>query len=275
MPTNSANDSSAAHAALAESAVWASVAQRWRQADRQAVWSDLPPIEAIVIPEVDPRDDLEKRARRWSYPLADGDLADLARFAAALAQTEGEAWRAEDRVLATRAFEERRFLAADRVLPWAVPWLRAVARCFPESRSIAEETAVDLLDIGERHRPAPLLTGGEGLFPPGCDSFGPVDVPPDLAARVVTLWGGLVVFRRSLESVTGRSPSSRVVLRPWLDDPDFIDTVATWYEVTAVRWLRLASAFPGTARLWHEMANRAQQTAESAKSMLQNRRLGP
>lgn len=262
MRISSATEPPAATAAYAEAELWATIAARWRSDEHPTIWRDLPPIETEVIPDVDPRSDLERRARRWSYPLQEGDLADLARFAAALAQTEGGAWQEDDGVLATQTFEERRFLVADRILPWAVPWLRAAARCFPEVRDTAEAAASDLLDIGERHRPAPALTGAEGLFPPGYDSYGPADQPSDLGDRIVSLWGGLVVFRRSIESVTGAGQTARSMPQEWRDGSD---TVATWYEVTAIRWRNLAKRYRGTARLWDELAERARRTAESAK----------
>ena len=260
MPTNSAAD-----AARRESAVWAAIADRWHPDRNREIWEDLPAAEALVIPEVDSGVDLKKRARRWSYPLESGDLSDLARFAAALAQTESDAWRDGDRVIATQAFEERRFLAADRVLPWAIPWLRAVSRCFPSSRKTAHGAAHMLLDIGDRHRPAPILTGSEGLFPPGYDSYGPADQPLDTSARLTSLWGGLVVLRRSLESITGETRDKRTLSAQWREDPSLRDAVATLYEVTAARWRRLADRHPGTARFWNELAIRAARTAQIAK----------
>jgi hypothetical protein len=245
--------------------VWAAIADRWHPDRNREVWADVPAVETLVIPEVDPSTDLEKRVRRWSYPLERSDLADLARFAAALAQTEGESWAGGDRVLATQAFEERRFLAADRILPWAVPWLRAVGRCFPSSRETADAAAQMLLDIGDRHRPAPMLTGSEGLFPPGYDSYGPADQPFDISARMTSLWGGLVVLRRSLESIRDETRDERIVPTEWWEDPSFRDAVTTWYGVTATRWRHLADRHPGTARLWNELASRALRTAEIAK----------
>jgi hypothetical protein len=245
--------------------VWASLAERWHPDHHREIWNDLAPFETLVIPQTDPSSDLEKRAQRWSYRFERSDLSDLALFAAALAEAEGEAWRSGDGVIATQAFEERRFLAADRVLPWAIPWLRAVARCFPDSRESADKAATALLEIGDRHRPAPLLTGSEGLFPPGHDSYGPVDIPVSTADRVVSLWGGLVVFRRSLESITGVAQSSRVLSGESFNNADIAATIATWYEVTAMRWRRLADRHAGTARLWQELADRAERTVESAK----------
>lgn len=260
MPT-----SSAASAARRETAAWAAIAERWHADDNREIWDDVPGAERAVIPEVDPLSDLEKRAGRWSYPLQRRDLSDVALFAAALARTEAEAWASGDGVLATQAYEERRFLAADRVLPWAVPWLRAVSRCFPSSRKTADGAAHMLPDIGDRHRPAPILTGSEGLFPPGYDSYGPADLPPDIPARLTSLWGGRVVFRRSVASIAGESQAARTLSPGWREDPSLRDVVATWYEVAASRWRGLAQGHPGTARLWNELAIRSDRTAEIAK----------
>ena len=74
---------------------------------------------------------------------------------------------------------------ADRILPWAVPWLDAV--------DIAEAGSSHalLLELGDRHRPAPALVEGEGLALPGEDGYGPVEFGPT-AKRLASLWGGLV-----------------------------------------------------------------------------------
>ncbi|MEA2001429.1 MAG: hypothetical protein U9N84_06025, partial [Actinomycetota bacterium] len=242
-----------------------SIAATWHPDLNRDVWDDVPGREAAVVPEVDPVPDLVKRTQRWSYPLGRGDLADLALFAAALAKTEGEAWASGNRSLATQAFEERRYLAADRILPWAVPWLRALARCFPERRTDGEAAVEALLAIGERHRPAPMLTGAEGLSLPGHDGYGPVDGSPTVSERVGSLWGGLVVFRRTLESITGEPSSDRSIRSDWLDDPAFSATVSTLYEVAAARWDGLVDRRPGTARYWSDLALRATVTAELAR----------
>lgn len=193
-----------------------------------------------------------------------GDLADVALFAAALATTEAEAWTAGDRVLATQAFEERRFLVGDRILPWAVPWLRALGRCFPENRTSADETVAALLAVGEKHRSAPVLTGAEGLFLPGHDGFGPADSGRTLQQQIGSLWGGLVVFHRSLESMTGQYTTSRALRDEWLADPVFRATVTTLYEIASTRWMGLAARYPGTARNWGELAVRASETSKLA-----------
>jgi hypothetical protein len=255
-------ESPAAVAAFAESTSWADLAERWRPDGHPAIWDDLPPIERLVIPEVDPGADLARRAQRWGYPMDRGDLSDIALFAAALAQAEGEAWTFADRSVATMAYDDRRFLVSDRLLPWAVPWLRAAARCFPESRRDAEASSRALLDLGERHRPAPHLAGSEGLVPPGHDGFGPLGEEQSLEDRVGSLWGGMVVFDRSIQSLTGRPLARR---RATIDrNPETVGAIATWYEVAAVRWDRLAAGYPGTARFWMDLSQRSLATIGAA-----------
>ncbi|MDJ0925043.1 MAG: hypothetical protein QNJ77_10815 [Acidimicrobiia bacterium] len=236
MPTKSA-----AEEAAAEAERWAGVSARWSAASHPEVWAARPGDETAVIPQVDPRVDLQRRARRWSYPLENCDLADLTRFAAALARAEAEAWAAGDGVVATQAFEERRYLAADRIVPWAVPWLLAVAEYFPGEHRGAESTAQELLGFGERHRLAPVLSGTEGLNPPGHDGYGPADAPNRLPDRIGSLWGGLVLM------------SSR---------PDDLEAR---YTAAAIAWRDLAGRYPGAARYWLDLASRADLTAKIAK----------
>ena len=255
----------AAESAAAESAIWADVHERWLRYRGEEVWRDVAATETEVVPEVDPRGDLERRARQWGYPLAQADLPDLARFAAALALVEAEGWDSDDGVLATQAYEARRFLAADRILPWAVPWLIGVARCYPETRVDATVTAEALLELGDRHRPAPVLVGGEGLGLPGYDGYGPMDEPAELLDRMCSLWGGIVVFRRSVSSMVGAEVERRRDAVRWLSNDWFRGNLVTWYEVAGVRWDRLVESHPGTARYWTDLAQRAAGTAQSAK----------
>ncbi|MDH4117688.1 MAG: hypothetical protein OEX04_19345 [Acidimicrobiia bacterium] len=143
--------------------------------------------------------DLERRARRWGHRFESAGLGELCLFAAGLAVAEAEAWERDDPTVATRAFEDRRFLASDRIVWWAVPWALAHQ----------PEVAEILLELGERLRLAPALTGSEGLVPPGEDAFGPVDVD---------LFGSLL---------------------------------------SAGPWEELAERWPGTARLWTDLATRS------------------
>ncbi len=261
MRISSATEPPAASTAFDEAEVWAALADRWQQANYEDVWADLPPIEGEVIRETDPTDDLMRRARRWSYAMERRDLGDLALFAAALARTEGEAWERENRSLATQAFADRRFLAADRIVPWAVPWLTAVGRCFPHHRESAEWSGEALLDLGEQHRFGPSLAGSEGLVPPGHDGYGPASEPADLQRRLGTLWGGMVVFGRSLRSVTGMQEPD---IAGWLNTEEGRGSVVAWYEVAAARWRGLADRYSGTAQYWLDLTGRATRTMERA-----------
>ncbi len=107
--------------------------------------------------------DLDRRASAWSHRLSDHSLESVSGFAAALAGTEAAAWREEQGDVATRAYESRRFLFADRVIYWAVPWLLA---------SSEEAKAEALLDLGDEMRVATQLPGSEGLLVSGEDSLG-------------------------------------------------------------------------------------------------------
>ncbi len=221
----SAVTSAAADAARAEVGVWAGLAG-----------AGLPEVsEADVVRFHDPRADLERRARQWGYPLGAGDLADLCRFAAALALAEADAWEADEPHVATRAFEDRRFLLGDRIVHWAVPWLDAIG---------AVDARDALLDLGDRLRPAPRLTGREGSVPPGHDEYGPLSPDLPLSDLVASLWSGLV---------DGGADPRR-------------------YEEAARRWERLGAERLGTAALWHALAGRAASTASRlAATPLPNR----
>ncbi len=72
---------------------------------------------------------------------------------------------ANDPGVASRACEDRRFLLSDRLIHWLVPLTYVTKGAGPFRDG--------LLALGDRLRVAPLLTGDEGLHPPGEDSFGP------------------------------------------------------------------------------------------------------
>ncbi len=220
--------SAAADAARAEAEVWAGLAG-----------AGLPEVtEADVVRFHDPGADLERRARLWGYPLGAGDLADLCRFGAALALAEADAWDADEPHIATRAYEDRRFLLGDRIVHWAVPCLDAAGAA----------TARDaLLDLGDRLRPAPRLTGREGSVPPGHDEYGPLAPEVPLDEMLGSLWSGLV---------DGGADPRR-------------------YEEAAARWERLAEERPGTAALWHALAGRAASTAARLASTPRPNRSAP
>ncbi len=254
MRTSSVTETTAAATARHEAALWVSIAERWHPDRNAEIWADVPAVEDRVISGVDASFDLDRRARRWGHTLERHDLSEIALFAAALATTEAEAWETGERTVATQAFEDRRFLAADRVLPWAVPWLLAVARCFPENRDDADAAAEALLSLGEQHRMAPYLADGEGLHPPGHDGYGPADQPHELGNRIGTLWGGMVVFDRSIQSITGLDLGRDQVNE---SDAGTEAALAAWYDVSAARWETLAAQYPGTAAYWVDLARRS------------------
>lgn len=167
----------------------------------------------VDVTGVDPRADLDRRGQRWGYRFGRADLAEVCLFAAGLARAEADAWDADDPTVATRAHEDRRFLAGDRVVWWAVPW--------------AFETAPGLvevfLDLGEGLRLAPALPGTEGLVPPGHDSLGPLD-----ALEPGSVLSGVFL--------AGRIPSAeiyRAAADRWWD-------LAARWPGTAQMWLDMA-----------------------------------
>ncbi|NNC92466.1 MAG: hypothetical protein HKN80_08215 [Acidimicrobiia bacterium] len=257
MPTRS----SAAGAASAEAALWADLTQEWAPARHPGLWEDLPPTESAVVRYYQPDDDLERRARYWGYEFGERDLADLCRLGAALAKAEAEAWQRDEPHIATRAYADRRFLLGDRLLHWAVPWLEAAGRCHPPERGTAEPARLKLLELGDRLRPAPVLTEGtEGLFAPGEDSYGPTEPPAPLADFMLSVWSGRVVMKATLDSLGGRPMADRTVPSAWLGDRDMREFLRVMYEVSVSRWTTLAREHPGSARLWLDLAERANRT---------------
>ena len=126
----------------------------------------LPTAREVTVTGFDPYLDLNRRGRWWSHRFPSDRLPDVVAFGVALAAAEGDAWTADDPVVATRAFEDRRFLLSDRLVHWLVPLTYVTEDAGPFREA--------LLALGDRLRVAPLLTGDEGLHPPGEDSFGPL-----------------------------------------------------------------------------------------------------
>jgi hypothetical protein len=221
----------AADAARAEAGIWVEAVRLLGGRDRD----DPAPSEAAVA-GFDPSADLSRRATRWGHRLAGPDLGELCRFAAGLAIAEAEGWEADDPTVATRAYEDRRFLAGDRMVAWAVPWADAVG---------APEVGDLLLDLGDRLRLAPALVGHEGMVLPGEDSHGPVapDRPwPDWLRSVLSG----VVLTGPLRADPGRGPELERV-----------------YRAASRRWADLAGAHPGTGLLWSDLSARAARTADA------------
>ena len=191
----------------------------------------------------DPGDDLERRAASWGHQLPDHGLVAVSLFAAALAATESQARESVADDVAARAYAERRHLIGDRIVHWAVPWLSARGREELE-RDAAEAAASEILAVGERLRPAPSLTEGEGLYPPGEDSYGPVDFEVPLEELVLSLWSGAA-------SIDG-------------SDADPAD--AGRYDDAGAHWRDLAAAHDGTRRFWQDLATRAARTAAEIRT---------
>lgn len=244
-----AERSGAARAAETEVALWTSVTE-WRPPG----WEDTEAAEAAVVGFFDPADDLAKRATSWGHRLPDATLPSLTAFGAGLAAAETAAWERDEPHIATRAYTDRRFLLGDRLLHWAVPWLDAVGRCYPQHRANAHRRRDTLLRLGDRLRAVPDLGAGEGLTPPGEDAFGPIEVDVPLSEWLRSLWSGAVILDqtvRSLGAEGGELAASDSARRD----------LATLFEVTAQRWLSLAATHEGSARLWRDLAARAARTA--------------
>lgn len=222
---------SAAAAARDEAELWASLIEV--EGDG---WDGLAPTEAATVAFFDPADDLDRRAARWSHDLPDHRLGSLAAFAAGLALAEADAWERDEPHIATRAYEDRRFLLGDRIIHWAVPWLDAVAEERPDRRNEMLDHRTILLEIGDRLRPAPALTEREGTVLEGHDAFGPLDPP-----------GSIGTVRTGLVLLDARAT----------DEPG----LAARHEAAAARWRGLAATHLGTAQLWNDLAARADAAA--------------
>jgi len=216
---------SAAEAAHEEAQHWAFIASL---AELLTQGEDVAPTE-LTITGFDPSAELAKRTEAWFHTLADHSLASLARFAAGLADAEAKAWAGKDPSVATRALADRRFLLGDRIVHWAVPWLVSFGVAEPDSGPEAVAVVERLLALGDKHRPAPALTGSEGLFPPGCDSIG--ELPGGLDPT--TLANGWV----------WANPQTELGPEP--------------FEAALALWSDMAEAHPGTEQLWRDMARRA------------------
>jgi hypothetical protein len=238
--------------ARAEAQLWVEIVGLAGEIDRAGV---VPPAFEQRVTGFDPTSDLTRRASSWSHRLERGDLAGLARFAAGLAAAEAEGWERDDPVTATRSFADRRFLVSDRIAPWAIPWSDLVGRCHPDLREAGHRARDLLLTVSDDLRVAPWLTGDEGLAPPGEDSYGPR--PPRLPSDLTVLGCGTVIFAATLTSMGGSgevTSGERI-----LDEVGQSDLVAL-FEITSGRWASLAGAHPGSARLWHDLAWRAEYT---------------
>ena len=251
----------AAEVAAAEAQGWADLARLWRPARHPGVFDDLVAAEAAVVRFHDPSDDLTRRMKRWGYRPGALDLSDLARFAAGLAQAEADGWADDEPHLATRAYEDRRFLLGDRLLHWAIPWLDSVSRCHADAASDATRSAEWMLGVADRMRPAPVLVADEGRFQPGHDAIGPVQAGHDLDEFVLSIWSGEVLFAAGMQSMTGAVVRRREAVRDLLADPAFRRELHALFDYAASRWTDRADRHPGSAEIWHALARRAASTA--------------
>jgi hypothetical protein len=233
MPTRSDASALAGEAAGQEAKTWERVADL-------VITIDLVPAgpsEASVVLFYDPAADLDSRTRRWGYQLPDHTLGSLARFAGALALAEAAARREGVADVALRAYSDRRRLLGDRIVHWAVPWLEEVGHRFPRHRAAALAASALILHVGDQLRPVPDLTGGEGLYPPGEDSYGPIEVDASGDDLTASLWSGLAPVGAVLPGNRAR------------------------YSQAVALWRRLAEEHEGTGRLWLDLASRAERTA--------------
>ncbi len=239
---------------------WRGLSHRWSPERIPEIYADLPPAEHAVVAGYDPADDLRRRAADWGFTLRRPHLDELARFAAELAEAEGRAWAEDVPDLAMQAYDTRRRLVGDRIVHWAVPWLDAVGRGYPDVAGVGDRDTI--LDLGDEMRIAPALTGSEGLAVPGEDAFGPIEPQEPLPRHLCSLWSGQVLLGTD-HAISQDLPRELDPTR--LAEPGFGEALSARYETAAGRWRSLAGAHPGSAALWLDLGNRADRTAHSLR----------
>lgn len=239
----------ASERATEERDFWVGLAQHWNRDTSAELWSDRRPSEKAVVIFHDPREDLNRRATRWNHQLPGTDLASIALFAAGLAAAEADSWDRDIGDIATRAYEDRRFLVGDRLIHWAIPWLDTVGRCYSAYEALAHGDRNDLLHLAEEMRVAPALAGQEGLSLEGEDSYGPVEMTPG-PQWLRSLWSGALILDPTAPS-TGETlgPDLRLI-----------------YDSSGMRWSGFATRYEGSARLWLDLADRARRTVAAIDS---------
>ena len=261
MPIKPETSSLAAEAAAQEAKTWIDLSNQWQGDAHFHIWDDVPGSELAVIALYDPAKDLGRRMAVWSYPVAELDFSDVARFASGLAQAESDAWANDQPHVATRAYAERRFLVGDRILHWAIPWLDAIERSHPDRADDAASTKEQLLAIGDRMRPAPALTGSEGLVVPGFDGYGPLTPDVPLDEFLLSLWSGSLLTKADIASSRNSHVNRRHLPADWLKDAETRSGLANHYNRAALKWESLAVVHVGTSQLWLDLASRARNTA--------------
>ena len=154
-----------------------------------------------------------------------------------------------------------RDLLGDRILPWAVPWLDAVERRHGDRTDEAAEAKMMLLELGDSMRPAPALSGSEGLVVPGYDGYGPLDPDEPSYTFLLSLWSGSLLTKKDLAAARHCHVDRRLVEPTWLNDLDTTAALSNHYDRAALRWESVAVAHAGTAQLWLDLASRARNTA--------------
>ena len=228
--------------AQAERELWVDLVDHWSEEVVPDLWADRAPTELDIVVFYDPAEDLARRAGEWSHQLPGNDLSSLASFAAGLATAEADGWETGTRDIATRAYEARRFLLADRIVHWAVPWLETVGLGHEIHRKIALADRDILLALADEARVAPLIPGREGIHVDGEDSYGPTSPGANLSDWERSLWSGAIVMKSG----------SRLGL-------------AGLFEDAAKRWAKFASDHPGSAQLWLDLSQRAARSSEHHK----------
>ena len=251
----------AATKAAEEAQLWATIAADWMGSEHFHIWGDVPGNERSVVHLYDPANELQRRAKYWQYDCAGHDLADVALFSAGLAQAEADAWLDDRAHVATKAYEDRRFLLGDRIMHWAVPWLEMIRIWHPDRSERAAATQKALLGIGEVHRPAPALTGTEGLVVPGFDGYGPLESDESLPDAMLSVLSGMVISVRQLSDLRYADLSVRRIEESWMSDAGFRKALRSQFLTAGARWDQLAAEFPGSAQLWMDLAHRASRTA--------------
>jgi hypothetical protein len=176
-------------------------------------------------------------------------------FAAALARAESEAWDRDEPHLATQAYEDRRFLAGDRVMHWAVPWLDTAGRCYPDLRSVAHSARNELLAIADHLRVAPDLGVTSDAAALGEDAYGPKTPHRVDGLWLRSLWSGALILDATLMSITGDTGIEAAVA-----SPDHRTDLSALFWIAGGRWAGMASRHPGSAALWRALADRADRT---------------
>ena len=201
--------------------------------------------EASIMKTYDPGPDLEKRASFWGHRLDDHTVVAISLFAGGLAAAEADAWADDVPDVAARAATERRFLVADRLIHWAVPWLYTR----PDD-SIVHRVLSRLNALSDPLRIAPLVSGNEGITAPGEDRYGPL--PPPLSPVGSLLIGDVIPYEvvskeRSGSAIDELSDEETVLIRHHLDG-------------AATRWNSLIRTWPGSAALWTDLERRARDS---------------